>query len=249
MKRFLLLLFALCFLLATHCPLLPAQTPNLVLSAGTTGQASTLTIGSDSARAWKRFAVTGGSAGTYTVISAEHGSGDDGGIYYYTVVVSAGTANPGPNPPPGPSPSDLPIGTLTVACSAAVAGVDANLTGKMAVTYEGLARSIDNGLIVSPLQLQLATGTQLLASFDADQLSTMQKLTAVISGWLDAQQCAGKLTADGIGKYATAYHAIAQAIRPGVPAANKPPELPAKPAIPNMSPCANGRCPLPARRR
>jgi len=226
----------------------PAQTPNLILSAGTAGQASSLGITSDSARAWKRFAISGGSAGTWNVVSAEHGTGDDGGIYYYTLTVAAGSASLPPSPVPLPPSSDLPIGSLSTAVSAAIAGVDPAILTMMANSYEALAKQIDAGTIVSPMQLQVATGTQLLTNFSADQLASFKGFNTAVAGWLDAQQCAGKLTAESMTKYATVYHAIAAAVRPIKSAASaKPPRGSGAPAeAPKAeSPCAKGQCPAP----
>jgi hypothetical protein len=222
-----------------------AQTPNLTISAGTASVGSGLAITSDSPRTWKRFAVTSGSSGgAWSIVSAEHGTGDDGGIYFYTLTVSAGSSSPlpGPGPVTPPAPvNDLPIGTLTTACTAAVAGIPADAAGKMADTYEALAKSIDTGVIVSPLQLQLATGTQFLANFDAPGLAAFQNLTTAVNGWLDAQQCAGRLTPDTMDKYAAAYHAIAKAIKPDTVT---PPAASAKtPSAAGKSPCADGKCP------
>ena len=243
------------------------QAPNLVVSAGTSGQASTLTVTSDSQSPWKCFTVSG-SAGQYNVIWAES-NGTTGGIYFGTIALGT-SASVGPVTPPAPS-ADLPIGALTTAVSAAIAAVPSDQAATMATTYESLAESIDTHLIVSPLQLQLATGTQLLANFNADQLATFKSFTTVVTGWLDAQQCAAKLTSDRMDKYASVYHAIAQAIKPDTvtpqpapPATSaKPPmrtsdhapsaKLPSPAESPKLappkpvgnSPCANGQCPAP----
>ncbi len=96
------------------------------------------------------------------------------------------------------------------------------------------------------MQLQLATGTQLLANFDATQLGTFKSFTAAVTGWLDAQQCSGKLTAEDLGKYSTVYHAIAAAIRPIPLPTAKISGVPPLPQATGKSPCADGHCPLPA---
>ena len=86
MKRFALLLVALsAFILP---PSSFGQTPHLVVSAGTAGQASSLTITSDTAAPWKCFTLSGGSAGQYNVIWAES-NGTSGGIFFGTVATSA----------------------------------------------------------------------------------------------------------------------------------------------------------------
>ena len=237
------------------------QTPNLVVSAGSTGQASSLTVSSDSAAPWKCFTVSGGS-GAYNVIWAES-NGTTGGIYFGAITTS--TSGPGAIPAPTPpAPADLPIGTLTTAVSAALSGVDKATATKMGDTYEALAKSIDTGVIVSPLQLQLATGTHLLANFNSTELASLKNVTAAVTGWMDAQQCCGKLSADRMDRYAMAYHATAAAIRPNAtaPAASKPGNsTPAakvdcpdtvpgvayeREQLPGQSPCANGKCPKPA---
>jgi hypothetical protein len=124
--------------------------------------------------------------------------------------------------------------------------VDPTEAATLATTYESRAKGIDTGVIVSPLQLQLATGTQLLANFTADQLATFKGFTNVVTGWLDAQQCAGKLTADRMDKYSTAYHAVARAIKPSTPAPAPTKPGTSKPAAAvDTSPCANGHCPAP----
>jgi hypothetical protein len=168
-----------------------------------------------------------------------------------------------------PAPAtDLPIGTLTSSVSAAAAGVDQATAAKMGSTYEALAKGIDNGVIVSPLQLQLATGTQLLASFSSPELVSLSKLTAAVNGWVDAQQCSGKLTPEHMETYSRTYHAIASALGTQTsPAASKPgnretgtsgspaakvdcpntaPVVHEREQLPAKSPCANGHCPLPA---
>jgi ABC-type uncharacterized transport system involved in gliding motility auxiliary subunit len=128
----------------------------------------------------------------------------------------------------------------------------------MADVYDGLGKSIDGAIIVSPLQLQIATGTQLLTVFSADQLASFKNLTTVVNGWMDGQQCAGKLTADRMDRYSATYHAVAKAIRPGTvtpPASSakapSPAETPkAKEPAPKEAPpkpktaCENGQCPL-----
>ena len=87
-------------------------TPNLTISAGSS-VASGLVINSDSPRAWKRFAVTAASSGgTWSIVSAEHGTGDDGGIYFYTLTATAGSTAVNPVAPP-PAPETLPIVALT----------------------------------------------------------------------------------------------------------------------------------------
>jgi hypothetical protein len=134
----------------------------------------------------------------------------------------------------------------------------------MGDTYEALAKSLDNGVITSPLQLNLATGTQLLANFNSAELASLNKVTAAVNGWVDAQQCAGKLTSDHMEKYSTSYHAAAAAIRPNktAPAASKPVNSTSaakagpdtvilqhdRIQLPGQSPCASGHCPAPASR-
>ena len=84
-------------------------TPNLTITAGTAvNGGSGLTLSSDSPRAWKRFAVSSGSAGQWSIVSAEHGTGDDGGIYFYTLTATAGSTAVNPVAPP-PAPETLPI--------------------------------------------------------------------------------------------------------------------------------------------
>jgi hypothetical protein len=225
-----------------------AQTPNLVVSAGPTGQASSLTITSDGANPLKTFTVSGGS-GQYNVTWAES-NGTAIAIYTGTITTAA-SGTPAPTPPPV---NDLPIGTLTTAVSASLTAVDAATAATVANSYETIGKAIDAGTIVSPLQLQLATSAQLL-SLTSDQLNACKPFIAAVTGWLDAQQCAARLTPDHMDRYAIAYHAIAAVIKPGIvtppaasakapsPAAN--PGGPAAPAIVPKSPCANGQCPAP----
>jgi hypothetical protein len=236
-----------------------ADTPHLVVSAGPTGQAPSLTVSSDSNASWKCFTVSGSSSGTYNVVWAES-NGTTGGIFFGSIAVGTSGA-PAPGPAPTPEPTDLPIGTLTTAVSAAVAGVDQATAVKMGDTYEALAKSVDTGVIVSPLQLQLATGTQMLANFNSNELASLKNVTAAVAGWMDAQQCCGKLTSDRMDKYSRSYHATAAAIRPNAtaPAASKtgnstpaakadPPTVPKDTTgqLPGQSPCANGKCPVPS---
>ena len=223
-----------------------AQSPNLVVSAGPTGQAPTLTITSDSANPLKTFTVSGGSSGQYNVVWAES-SGTAITIYSGTIT----TAASGTTAPPPPPVNDLPIGTLTTAVSASLTNVDAATAATVANSYETIGKAIDAGTIVSPLQLNLATSAQLLA-LTSDQLTACKGFIAAVNGWIDAQQCSARLTPDHMDRYARTYHAIAQAVKPGTvtppaPAAKVPspaesPKLaPPKPA--GKSPCENGQCP------
>ena len=238
------------------------QTPNLVVSAGSTGQAATLTISSDSTSPWKCFTVSGGS-NAYNVVWAES-NGTTGGIYFGSIATSSSGPGAVPAPQPPPTPTDLPIGTLTTALATAVAGVDQATVLKMGNTYEALAKSVDSGVIVSPLQLQLATGTHLLANFNAAELASLKNVTAAVTGWMDAQQCAGKLTPDRMDKYSRSYHATAAALgsKTTAPAATKPGTsktaaatetatgmVDGRSPLPGQSPCANGKCPVRRGRR
>jgi hypothetical protein len=229
----------LLWLIAGHCL---GQAPTLVVSAGSTGQAATLTVTSDSQAPWKCFTVTGGS-GANNVIWAES-NGTTGGIYYGTIATSSsGTAAPGGYPvaPPPPAPSDLPIGTLATAVSAAVTAVDPAALSTLGNSYEALANQIDAGTIVSPLQLQVVTGTQLLTNFTSEQLAGLKNFSTAVAGWIDAQQCAGRLGPDKMNKYSAAYHAIAAAIKPRTAA----PAAVTIGGVPPLAknPCANGQCP------
>ena len=243
---FLLIIAAILVCCAHYCH---GQTPALTVSAGTGSQASTLAIGSDSARPWKRFAVTSSGSGAFTIVSAEHGTGDDGGIYFYTLSVSAGTVTPGPVTPPAPVDT-LPIGTLTTAVTAAAAGVDAAALTAMSNGYEALAQQVDAGAVATPTQLYLVMGVQIL-SLTGDQRAAVQPLTTAVAAWLNAQQTAGKLDETKMPDYSRVFHAIAKAMRPGTvtpahqaPSAKvpSPAENPGGPAAP-ASPCANGHCP------
>ncbi len=227
-----LALIGFCFLTSLAAR---GQTPNLVVSAGPSGQAPTLTISSDSQNPLKTFTVSGGS-GQYNVVWAES-SGTAITIYSGTIV-TATSASAGPVTPP--APADLPIGTLTTAVSAAVTGVDQATAVKMGNTYEALAKSIDTGVVVSPLQLQLATGTQLLANFNSAELASLSKVSAAVNGWVDAQQCANHLSADHMEKYSAVYHAVGK----GLGAKNLTRISNLKLDVPNGSPCADGKCPL-----
>lgn len=229
-----------------------AQTPNLVVTAGSTGQASTLTITSDSTNPLKTFTVSGGAPGTsgstaqYNVVWAES-SGTAITIYSGTIVAST-SGSAGPVTPP--APNDLPIGALTTSVSAAAAGVDTAALAAMANGYDAVAQQIDTGAIANPTQLYLVTGVQLL-SLTADQRTAVQPLTTAVAAWLNAQQTAGKLDETKMADYSRAFHAIAKAMRPGTvtpahqaPSAKvpSPAENPGGPAAP-ASPCANGHCP------
>ena len=243
--------------LGVFCSYAHGQTPNLVVSAGPTGQGPSLTVSSDSNSPWKCFTVSGGS-GTYNVVWAES-NGTTGGIYFGSIATST-SGQPAPGPVPTP-PSDLPLGTLTTAVSAAVAGVDTAAATKMGNTYEALAKGVDSGVIVSPLQLQLATGTQLLANFSSPELVSLSKVTAAVNGWVDAQQCSGKLSPDHMEKYSRSYHATAAALGTktapaasktgnSTPAAKADPDTAHKTdgttdQLPGQSPCKDGHCSVP----
>ena len=232
--------------------------PNLTISAGTAvNGGSGLVLSSDSSRPWKRFAVTSGSAGQWSIVSAEHATGDDGGIYFYTVTATAGTVTPGPVNPP-PAPDTLPIDTLTASLATAAANIDAASLTAMAQGYDAVAQQIDAGAITSPTQLYLVTGVQIL-SLTADQRTAVQPVTTIVAAWLNAQQVAGKLDETKMPDYSRVLHAIAKAIRPvtmpkpatpkrgtePAPAEVAEPKLaPPKPA--GKSPCADGHCPAPA---
>jgi len=238
--------------------LLHGQTPSLVVSAGSGNLANSLSLTSDSAMPWKAFTVSGGTPGSYNLIWAES-NGTVGGIYFGSI--STSSSGPAAVPAPGPAPApaaDLPLAALQTAASAAIAGVPAADVAAMANTYEALAKQVDAGTIVSPLQLQLATGTHLLASFNADQLATFKQFTAAVCGWLDAQQCAGKLTADRMDRYSRSYHAVAAAlgVKPAaaagyVVAPVAPHRGETAPAVQKSevrsqkSKCPDGKCPAP----
>jgi hypothetical protein len=223
-----------------------AQTPNLVVSAGSTGQASSLTITSDSANPLKTFTVSGGS-GQYNVVWAES-SGTAITIYSGTIVAST-SGSAGPVTPPAPV-NTLPIGALTTSVSAAAAGVDSAALAAMANGYDAVAQQIDTGAIANPTQLYLVTGVQLL-SLTADQRTAVQPLTTAVAAWLNTQQTAGRLDETKMADYSRVFHAIAKAMRPGTvtpahqaPSAKvpSPAENPGGPAAP-ATPCANGHCP------
>ena len=223
-----------------------AQTPNLVVSAGPTGQAAALTVSSDSANPLKTFTVTGGS-GQYNVVWAES-SGTAISIYYGTIATAASASEP---VTPPPAPSDLPIAALATAVNASLASVDAATATTVANGYETLGKAIDAGTIVSPLQLQLAASAQLLG-LTSDQLTACKPFIDVVSGWIDAQQCAARLTPDHMDRYAKTYHAIAAAIKPGTIQNPKseirnPKQEPSTKLAPpaGNSPCADGHCPAP----
>ena len=122
----------------------------------------------------------------------------------------------------------------------------------MANSYETIGKAIDAGTIVSPLQLNLATSAQLLA-LTSDQLTACKGFIAAVNGWIDAQQCSARLTPDHMDRYARTYHAIAQAVKPGVTVTGVPPVGPpaaaaetpklAPPKPAGKSPCENGQCP------
>jgi hypothetical protein len=245
MKRLCSLVLLLC-LAASN---LYAQTPNLVVSAGSTGQATSLTVTSDSTNPWKCFTVTGGS-NQYNVIWAES-TGTSGGIYFGSIA----TSSSGSAGPVTPAPSDLPLGALATAVSSSLTAVDAATATTVANAYESLAKGIDSGTIVSPLQLQLATSAQLL-SLTSDQLTACNGFIRAVNSWVDAQQSAGRLAAAHMDRYAKTYHAIAQAVKPGtvtpppassakVPMAAAEPWKVAPPQPAGNSPCASGHCPMP----
>jgi len=213
------------------------QAPNLVVSAS----GSQLGVSSDSRSTWKQFTVTGGSAGVYNVLWAES-SGTAGGIYTATLTVSAAVAV---SPSIVPTPADtLPIGALTASVSAAAAGIDAATLGAAAATYETLAKEVDAGAIVTPVQLYLSMGVQTLGLSDA-QRTAATPLMAAVKTWLNQQQTAGKLDDTKMPDYARALHAVAKTLSGGYTIAPAAPHL-MEPAIAPNSPCANGKCPLPA---
>ncbi len=259
-----LLQVLLVYISLTAC--LYAQSPNLVVSAGSTGQASSLTVTSDSQSPWKCFTVSGGS-GQYNVVWAES-NGTTGGIYFGTIALGTSA---GPVTPPQPADT-LPIGALTASVSAAVAGVDDGTVIAASSCYETLAKEIDAGAITSPTQLYLSLGVQTLALTDA-QRTAAAPLTTAVKSWLNAQQTAGKLDETKMADYSRVFHAIAKTLKPtqgtGCPAVTPPaasakvpsrtasqapsakvpspaePKLaPPKPVVGN-SPCANGQCPAP----
>ena len=250
-----------CFVMFYALGRVHGQTPNLVVSAGSTGQAATLTITSDSSNPLKTFTVSGGN-GQYNVVWAES-SGTAITIYSGTITTAA-SGSVGPVTPPAPV-NTLPIGALTTSVSAAAAGVDTAALAAMANGYDAVAQQIDTGAIANPTQLYLVTGVQLL-SLTADQRTAVQPLTTAVAAWLNTQQTAGKLDETKMADYARVFHAIAKAMRPatvtpaavtitGVPpvtpaasakvpsAAAANPGGPAAPAIVPKSPCANGQCP------
>ena len=177
-----IMLIALCWCFAAR-----AQTPGLVVSASASGLTPSLVITSNSSMPWKGFTVLNQSNGTVGVLWAES-DGASGGIYYGNVALSVTAAGSSVAPRPAPA-TDLPLSTLSQATVAAIAGIPADEVTKMAAGYEALATQVDAGTIVSPLQLQLATGTHLLASFDAKSLESFKGFTAAVAGWIDAQQC------------------------------------------------------------
>jgi hypothetical protein len=221
--------------------------PNLVITAGSANLAPTLTLNSDSAMPWKAFSVlSSGTAGT-NILWAES-NGTTGGIYFGSVTTSTSGPALAPVGPPPPAPSDLPINTLTTAATAAIAGLPAEQVAKMAAFYENLGTAIDKGVIVSPLQLQIGTGTQLLSVFSADELRGFKNLTTAVDGWMDAQQCANKLTADRMDKYARTYHAVAAALGANVArgAGSVARDTTHDPRPTTHAPCPDGKCPAPA---
>jgi len=250
-------LLLLCSLLLAPCSPLSAQTPALAFTAGPAG----ITAASNSPATWKQYAITSGSAaGTYQVVWAES-NGTAGGIYTATVTVSAAMpfspSAPGPVPPTPPA-DDLPLAALSTAVSASLNGVDPATAAAVANAYESMAQALDAGTIVSPLQLNLATSAQLLA-LSSDQLGACKGFIGTVSGWLDAQQCTGRLSPDHMERYARTYHAIAAAVKQGAGskeqgvksreqgagskeqgAGSKAPK-----AQVSSSPCANGHCPVP----
>ncbi len=233
-----IMLIALCWCFAAR-----AQTPGLVVSASASGLTPSLVITSNSSMPWKGFTVLNQSNGTVGVLWAES-DGASGGIYYGNVALSVTAAGSSVAPRPAPA-TDLPLSTLSQATVAAIAGIPADEVTKMAAGYEALATQVDAGTIVSPLQLQLATGTHLLASFDAKSLESFKGFTAAVAGWIDAQQCAGKLTPEHMEKYALVYHAIASGLHPGIAPPQKVGTSKPNPPAAGPSPCANGHCPNP----
>jgi hypothetical protein len=234
-----------CFALFYFCGKIHAQTPNLVVSAGSTGQASALTITSDSQAPWKCFTVSGSN-----VIWAES-NGTTGGIFYGTIA-TATSGSAGPVTPPAPADT-LPIAALTTSVSAAVAGVDDATVSAVATGYETIAKEVDAGAITTPTQLYLTTGVQLLALTSAQQ-TAVEPLTSTVKSWLNAQQTAGKLSEEKMADYARVFHAIAASLnrpRPGVPGTPPAPAVAKAKAVPKEappkpvgnSPCANGQCP------
>ena len=86
--------------------------------------------------------MSSGSAGQWTIVSAEHGTGDDGGIYFYTLTATAGSQAVNPVAPPAPADT-LPIAALTGSLSTAAASIDAgSLTAMAQDTMPSPNRSI-----------------------------------------------------------------------------------------------------------
>ncbi len=107
--------------------------------------------------------MSSGSAGQWTIVSAKHGTGDDGGIYFYTLTATAGSQAVNPVAPPAPADT-LPIAALTGSLSTAAASIDAGSLTAMAQGYDAVAQQIDTGAITTPTQLYLVTGVQLLST-------------------------------------------------------------------------------------
>jgi hypothetical protein len=199
--------------------------PGLIVTTGTAG----VTIASDSPRAWKRYVVQPtATAGQYSIILAEHGQGDDGGIWTYTVqitstaaVVPAPVNPPTPVNPPAPGPGDLPLAELAAIKPAGLPADEARL---LATAYDGLADQADGGAakaaptITSPTQLALATSTQYLSILAAGRYGAWKPYFAQIGTWFTTQQQAGRLGNATMPAYAAAYRALAKALRAYQPA-------------------------------
>jgi hypothetical protein len=216
---------------------LPA--PALTVKSGSAGA----TIATDTARPWKRYLAIAGSDGrSWTLVAAEHGSGDDGGLWLYHVHITPyGEPTPAPpiNPPgPPPAPDDLPLAELR---AIKPQGLPADEAQKLAAVYAALADQIGSD-IKTPQQLLLATKTQYLAIFTAPgRLDAWKTWIAPVHAWIDAQQTAGKLAGDKLDRYATVYRALAEILR-AVKAADSVPWQP----IPIRSEpcnCPGGVCP------
>ena len=128
----------------------------------------------------------------WSIVSAEHGTGDDGGIYFYTLTATAGSQAV-TRRAAASAPDTLPIAGLTASVSTAAASIDAGSLTAMAQGYDAVAQQIDAGAITTPTQLYLVTGVQLL-SLTADQRTALQPVTTIVAAWLNAQQVAASWT-------------------------------------------------------
>jgi len=191
--------------------------PAITVQAAVDGS---LTIASASTRKFRRAAALANPRDpkAWTIIFAEHGEGDDGGIWIYWLKPATDPVTPdppGPPGPPAPKPGELPLEDLRNVAQKTFRehNLPAAEAAAVATIHETLARQVDTGEMKSPAQLALATQVQWMGAMSTTRSNAWQPWRAAVGAWLDAQQAAGLLAADKMPSYARSYRTIAEALR------------------------------------